>query len=493
MEEMNVLMEQRIEKARQMKEEGLELFRYKYDKQYTVADILKTFENVAEEETGDVRTAGRLMIKRVHGKTGFADLKDDSGHIQLYFRRDVVGEEAYKIFKRLDIGDIIGVHGTIFRTHSGELTVFVKDFALLTKSFRPLPEKFHGLQDKELRYRQRYVDMIVNDDVRKRFRDRSRLISLIRRTMEEAGYIEVETPVLVQMYGGADARPFTTHHNALNRDLYLRISLETYLKRLVVGGLEKVFEIGRVFRNEGLSKRHNPEFTLMEFYAAYHDLYDMMDFTRDLVLACVDGMGYRDRKVTYGDKVIDFNLPWKSLSMVDAIREYTGLDVLSMEEKALRSKLKEFNPELDVDKMGQGKLIQEIFEATVEEHLVNPTFITDHPLEISPLAKKKRGDETGLFVERFELFINGWEMANAFSELNDPMDQEERFRSQEANFEAGDEEAQRLDEDFIRALQYGLPPAGGVGVGVDRLVMLLTDAETIKDVIPFPLLKDEGK
>ncbi|HHH84460.1 MAG TPA: lysine--tRNA ligase, partial [Firmicutes bacterium] len=330
-------------------------------------------------------------------------------------------------------------------------------------------------------------------DVRKRFRDRSRLISLIRRTMEEAGYIEVETPVLVQMYGGADARPFTTHHNALNRDLYLRISLETYLKRLVVGGLEKVFEIGRVFRNEGLSKRHNPEFTLMEFYAAYHDLYDMMDFTRDLVLACVDGMGYRDRKVTYGDKVIDFNLPWKSLSMVDAIREYTGLDVLSMEEKALRSKLKEFNPELDVDKMGQGKLIQEIFEATVEEYLVNPTFITDHPLEISPLAKKKRGDETGLFVERFELFINGWEMANAFSELNDPMDQEERFRSQEANFKAGDEEAQRLDEDFIRALQYGLPPAGGVGVGVDRLVMLLTDAETIKDVIPFPLLKDEGK
>jgi lysyl-tRNA synthetase class 2 len=493
MEDMNILMEQRFQKAEQMKEEGLELFQYKYDKEFSIGQILKDYESAGEEESGDLRTAGRLMIKRVHGKTGFADLKDDTGHIQLYFRRDVVGEDPYKLFKKLDIGDIIGVHGTVFRTHSGELTLFVKDFTLLTKSFRPLPEKFHGLQDKELRYRQRYVDMIVHDDVRARFRKRSRIISLIRRTMEEAGYIEVETPVLVQMYGGADARPFTTHHNALNRDLYLRISLETYLKRLMVGGLEKVFEIGRVFRNEGISKRHNPEFTLMEYYAAYQDLYDQMEFTRELILACVDGMGYEDRKVAYGDKTIDFNLPWKTMSMTDAIKEYTGTDVLSSSVDELHRYLKKCNPELDAGKMNQGKLIQEIFEATVEEHLIDPTFITDHPLEISPLAKKKRGDDTGLFVERFELFINGWEMANAFSELNDPQDQEERFKSQEENFRAGDEEAQRLDEDFIRALQYGLPPSGGVGIGIDRLVMLLTDAETIKDVIPFPLLKDEGK
>ncbi len=493
MEDLNILMRQRFEKARQMEDEGIELFKYKYDKQDTVASIKEKYADAESEETGYVKTAGRMMIKRVHGKTGFADLKDDSGTMQLYFRKDVVGEEEYSLFKKLDIGDIIGVEGSVFRTHSGETTIYVKAFELLTKSFRPLPEKFHGLQDKELRYRQRYVDMIVNDDVRERFRKRSAIISSVRRFMDERGYIEVETPSLVAMYGGAEARPFSTHHNALDQDIFLRISLETYLKRLVVGGFEKVYEIGKVFRNEGLSKRHNPEFTLMEFYEAYSDIYDMMDLTRDLFLSAVDMLGFADRKVPYGEKEIDFNEPWKSMTMVDAVKEYSGLDVMSMSDDEMRKALAARNEGLDVKSMGRGKLIQEIFEAYVEEHLINPTFITEHPLEISPLAKKKRGDDTGMFVERFELFINGWELANAFSELNDPVDQENRFKRQEENFAAGDEEAQRMDEDFIRALQYGLPPTGGVGFGMDRLVMLLTGGETIKDVLLFPHLKEESK
>ncbi len=500
MDEFNVLMEQRLKKVEEMREAGLEPFQYKYDKQKMIADIKEEYKDTIDQETGYTKTAGRIMIKREHGKTGFADLKDDTGRIQLYFRKDIVGEESYELFKKLDIGDIIGVEGPLFRTHTGELTIIVKAYMLLTKSLRPLPvvkekdgQLFDELTDKEMKYRQRYVDLIVNDDSRDRFRKRCKIVRSIRNFMDDYGYMEVETPVLQQVYGGADARPFVTHHNALHRDLYIRISLETYLKRLIVGGFEKVYEINRVFRNEGISKKHNPEFTLMEFYEAYKDLYDMMDFTEKLFLNIVDSLGFADRKVTYGDKTIDFNTPWRRLSMVDSIKEYANIDVMAKTDDELKAILikhdKEEEPE--IKKMARGKLIQELFEAFVEQHLMNPTFITDHPLEVSPLAKKKRGDETGLFVERFELFVNTWELANAFSELNDPIDQEERFSKQEEAFKAGNEEAQRMDEDFIRALQYGLPPTGGCGIGIDRLVMLLTDAPTIKDVILFPHLKDE--
>ncbi len=500
MDDFNVLMEQRFKKVDELRQAGVEPFQYKYDKQKMIAAIKEEFKDVADQETGYTKTAGRVMIKREHGKTGFADLKDDSGRMQIYFRKDTLGDESFDVFKKLDIGDIIGVEGPLFRTHTGEITIIVKAFQLLTKSLRPLPivkekdgQLFDEMTDKEMKYRQRYVDLIVNDESRERFRTRSKIVREIRNFMDDYGYIEVETPVLQQVYGGADARPFVTHHNALHRDLYIRISLETYLKRCMVGGFEKVYEINRVFRNEGISKRHNPEFTLMEFYEAYKDLYDMMDYTERLVLHVVDALGIPERKVEYNGRTIDFNTPWRRLSMVDAIKEYASIDVMAKNDDELKAILikKDKEEEPEIKKMHRGKLIQELFEAFVEEHLVNPVFITDHPLEVSPLAKKKRGDTTGLFVERFELFMNGWELANAFSELNDPIDQEERFAKQEEAFKAGNEEAQRMDEDFIRALQYGLPPAGGCGIGIDRLVMLLTNALTIKDVILFPHLKDE--
>ena len=492
MEDYNILMKQRFEKADELIKNGVDLFKYKYDKELYIKEIKEKFSDVGEEEKGYVKTAGRMMIKRVHGKTAFADLKDETDKIQLYVRKDFVGDDTYALFKKLDIGDIIGVEGSLFRTRTGELTIIVKKLEILTKSFRPLPEKFHGLQDKELIYRQRYVDLIVNDESRERFKKRSLILKSIRNFMDSYGYMEVETPILLQVYGGAEARPFITHHNALNRDLYLRIALETYLKRLVVGGFEKVYEIGRVFRNEGISKKHNPEFTLMEFYEAYKDLYDMMDFTEKLISHLVEKLGYEDKIVKYGDKEIDFSTPWKRISMKDAIKEIGGLDIDGKSEEELREIIKKEDEDIDLKTAGYGKLIQILFELFVEEKLINPTFVTDHPLEVSPLAKRKRDDESGLFVERFELFVNGWELANAFSELNDPIDQEERFKEQERKFAEGDDEAQRMDTDFIRALQYGMPPTGGVGIGIDRLVMLLTNAETIKDVILFPHLKDEN-
>ncbi|HMA68557.1 MAG TPA: lysine--tRNA ligase [Candidatus Mcinerneyibacterium sp.] len=491
MEDYNILIKKRFEKVEELKKKGIKLFKYNFDKEQDIAQIQSEYKDVKDEQTGYTKTAGRLMIKRIHGKSGFADLKDDSGKIQLYFRKDFIGEDQYDLFKILDIGDIIGVEGTLFRTKTGELTVVVKNFELLTKSLRPLPEKFHGLQDKELRYRQRYLDLIVNNNVRETFRKRSRIISFIRRYMEKNGYMEVETPVLQKIYGGGEASPFKTFHNKLDSELYMRIALETYLKRLIVGGYEKVFEMGRVFRNEGMDRNHNPEFTMLEFYAAYHDLYDMMDFTENLIKETIKEIGIELDKLEYEDRVIDLSGNWEKLSMIDAIKKYADIDIKKYKNKELIDILKK-EEELENEDLTEGEIIFELFDVYVEPKLINPTFITDYPIDVSPLAKKKRNDNGTKFVERFELFINGWEFANAYSELNDPIEQEKRLKKQEEKFNEGKEETDRLDEDFIRALQYGMPPTGGVGIGVDRLIMLLTNSRTIKDVLFFPHMKDEG-
>ena len=459
----------------------------KFDQTHHSADIRANYD---ELEGQTVSVAGRMMFKRVMGKASFCNIQDLKGSIQAYVARDSVGEESYALFKKFDVGDIIGVTGEVFKTKTGEISVHASSVTLLSKSLQVLPEKYHGLTDTDTRYRQRYTDLIMNSEVKETFVKRSKIISSIRRFLDEQGFMEVETPMLVQNAGGAAARPFETHFNALDEDLKLRISLELYLKRLIVGGLEKVYEIGRVFRNEGLDTRHNPEFTLMELYQAYTDYHGMMDLTEAMyrrVAQEVNG----SMEVTYGGNVIDFSKPFARITMVDAVKQYTGIDWHDVKDTA---QAREIADKLHVeyeDRHQKGDILSLIFEEYVEKHLIQPTFVMDHPIEISPLTKKKPDDPE--YVERFEMFINGWEMANAYSELNDPIDQRERFKAQEAMLAAGDEEANTTDEDFLNALEIGMPPTGGIGYGIDRLVMIMTDSPAIRDVLLFPTMKSLDK
>ena len=434
----------------------------------------------------NVSIAGRMMFKRVMGKASFCNIQDLKGNIQVYVARDVIGEEDYADFKKSDIGDIYGIEGYLFRTKTGEISVHASRMTLLSKSLQILPEKFHGLTDTDTRYRQRYVDLIMNEDSKETFVKRSKIISTIRRFLDEKGFLEVETPMLVSNPGGAEARPFETHFNALDEDLKLRISLELYLKRLIVGGLERVFEIGRVFRNEGLDTRHNPEFTLMELYQAYTDYYGMMDLTEEMyrkIALEVNGSPI----VKYGDLEIDFGKPFERITMVDAVKKYAGVDFDEVKDDAEAKKLADEHHIEYESYHKKGNILALFFEEYCEDKLLQPTFVMDHPIEISPLTKKKP-DKEG-YVERFEMFINGWEMCNAYSELNDPIDQRERFAAQDANAEAGDEEAQHTDEDFLNALEIGMAPTGGIGYGIDRLVMIMTNSPAIRDVLLFPSMK----
>ena len=485
-ETLNLAEQARIrrEKLAQWQAEGKDPFAItKFDVTHHAEEVKADFEAL---EGREVTVAGRMMSKRIMGKASFCHVQDLSGTIQAYVARDFVGEEEYRDFKRYDVGDIIGVRGEVFRTKTGEISIHAHEVTLLSKSLQVLPEKFHGLTNTDTRYRQRYVDLIMNADVKETFVKRSRIISAIRRYLGERGFLEVETPMLVQNAGGAAARPFETHYNALDEDVRLRISLELYLKRLIVGGLERVYEIGRVFRNEGVDTRHNPEFTLMELYQAYTDYNGMMELTEDLFRTLA-------REVTggevfpYGEHEIDFSKPFARLTMVDAVKQYAGVDFAAVssdeEAKALaREKGIAFE-----ERHKRGDILNLFFEEFVEKNLIQPTFVMDHPVEISPLTKRK--PENPDYVERFELFVNGWEMCNAYSELNDPIDQRERFKAQDALAAAGDEEANHTDEDFLYALEQGMPPTGGIGYGIDRLVMLLTNQPSIRDVLLFPTLK----
>ena len=431
--------------------------------------------------------AGRLLAVRTHGKASFADLMDMEGKIQLYISVDDVGEERYEFFQDLDMGDIVGIEGIVFKTNRGQVTLKVKKFSLLTKSLRPLPEKFHGLKDKDLRYRQRYLDLIVNPEVKETFLQRSEIIRETRKFFEEKGFLEVETPMMHPVPGGATARPFVTHHNTLDMDLYLRIAPELYLKRLIVGGFEKVFEINRNFRNEGMSYKHNPEFTMMELYEAYADYEDMMEITQELVSKVADQV-LGTTTITYEDTEIDLSPPWNKIKMVDAVKEYTGFDYYSFSnDSQARKAARELGVEIE-DGATKGEVLNNIFEEKVEEKLIQPTFVLDYPLDVSPLAKRKENESD--FTYRFEAFIFAREIANAFSELNDPVEQRKRFEKQ---IEKNDDLTRMLDEDFIKALEYGMPPTGGLGIGLDRLIMLLTDSSSIRDVILFPTMRPRKK
>ena len=455
----------------------------KYDQTHHSSQIRKCFEDL---EGRDVSIAGRMMFKRVMGKASFCNIQDRDGRIQVYVARDEIGEDAYKGFKKMDIGDIIGVKGFVFKTKTGEISVHAKELTLLAKSLSPLPEKFHGLQDTDMRYRQRYVDLIMNDTSRDVFIKRSKIIAGIRRFLAERDFMEVETPMLVSNAGGAAARPFETHFNALDEDFKLRISLELYLKRLIIGGLERVYEIGRVFRNEGLDTRHNPEFTLMELYQDYTDYHGMMDLTEDMYRFLAQEV-CGSTTITYNGTEIDLGKPFRRLTMVDAIKEETGIDFDQVTTDEEAKKLADERHIEYEDRHKKGDIVNLFFDEFCEDKMIQPTFIMDHPIEISPLTKKKPGDPTK--VERFELYINGWEMCNAYSELNDPIDQRERFAAQDALAEQGDEEAQHTDEDFLYAMEIGMPPTGGIGYGIDRLTMLLTDSAAIRDVLLFPTMK----
>ncbi len=455
----------------------------KYDRTHHSADIKENFDAL---ENAKVSIAGRLMSKRIMGKASFCNIQDLKGTIQSYVARDSIGEESYAAFKKLDIGDIIGIEGIVFKTKTGETSIHAEKVILLTKSLQVLPEKFHGLTNTDLRYRQRYVDLIMNPDVKDTFVKRSKIISAIRKYLDKDGFIEVETPMLVSNAGGAAARPFETHFNALDEDFKLRISLELYLKRLIVGGLEKVYEIGRVFRNEGLDTRHNPEFTLMELYQAYTDYNGMMDLTENLYRhVALEVLG--TTKISYNGVEMDLGKPFERITMVDAVKKYSGVDfnLINTDDEA-KAVAKEHHVEFEKHHK-KGDILSLFFEEFAEEHLIQPTFVIDHPIEISPLTKKKPEDPN--YVERFEFFMNGWEMANAYSELNDPIDQRERFKAQEALLALGDEEANRTDEDFLNALEIGMPPTGGIGFGIDRMCMLLTDSAAIRDVLLFPTMK----
>ena len=495
-QDISQLEKVRRDKLSQLQAEGKDPFRItKYDQTHHTKEILEHFDELAGEldEEGNytkepvtVSIAGRMLFKRVMGKASFANLQDRDGRIQIYVSRNDLGDEAYADFKHLDIGDIIGVKGFPFRTRTGEISVHAKELVLLSKSLEPLPEKFHGLQDTDIRYRQRYVDLIMNEDVRETFKKRSEIIKEIRRFLGERDFMEVETPMLVSNAGGAAARPFVTHYNALDEDVKLRISLELYLKRLIVGGLERVYEIGRVFRNEGVDTRHNPEFTLMELYQAYTDYNGMMDLTEAMFRDLAEKV-CGSTTITYGDKEIDLGKPFRRLTMVEAIKEETGID---FDQVATDEEAKKLADERHIeyeDRHKKGDIVNLFFDEFCEDKMIQPTFIMDHPVEISPLTKKKPSDPSK--VERFELYINGWEMCNAYSELNDPIDQRERFAAQDALAAAGDEEANHTDEDFLHAMEIGMPPTGGIGYGIDRLVMLLTNSAAIRDVLLFPTMK----
>lgn len=486
--DINQLLKVRREKLAELQEAGKDPFQItKYDVTIHSEDVK---ENYSEWEGKEVSIAGRMMSKRVMGKASFCNVQDLKGNIQCYVARDDLGEEAYKAFKKMDIGDIVGVKGMVFTTKMGEISIHANSLVLLSKSLQVLPEKYHGLTNTDMRYRQRYTDLIMNEDVRKTFIMRSKIISSIRRYLDNLGFLEVETPMLVNNAGGAAARPFETHYNALDEDVKLRISLELYLKRLIVGGMERVYEIGRVFRNEGLDTRHNPEFTLMELYQAYTDYYGMMDLTENMFRhVALEVCG--TTTIPYADVEIDLGKPFERLTMIDAVKKYTGID---FEEVKTTEEAKRLADEKGVHyeaRHVRGDIINLFFEEFVEEHLIQPTFIMDHPVEVSPLTKRK-SDKPDL-VERFELFIYAREMCNAYSELNDPVDQRERFKAQEAALAAGDEEANTTDEDFMNALEIGMPPTGGIGYGIDRLVMLLTNSPAIRDVLLFPTMKTLGK
>lgn len=483
--DVNELIQVRLEKLAELKEKGINPFGGKFEPTHHAQTILEHSQELIDSQE-EVVIAGRLMAKRGHGKAGFANLQDISGQIQIYSRLNDVGEEAHDLFKKADIGDILGVSGPIFITQKGEVTIAVKSVTLLTKSLQPLPEKFHGLKDVDLRYRQRYVDMIMNPEVTKTFVLRSKIIKAMREYLDQQDFLEVETPTLHSIAGGASARPFITHHNTLDIDLYMRIALELHLKRLLVGGLERVYEIGRVFRNEGMSTKHNPEFTMLELYQAYGDYQDMMRITEEMV-AFVAQKCLGSTKIDYQGTEIDLTPPWNRITMVDAVKKYAGIDFneINSDEEAREAAHKlHINVSKDATK---GSILNEVFEETVEPNLIQPTFILDYPIEVSPLAKRKTDNPN--FTYRFEAFIVGRETANAFSELNDPIDQKERFAAQVAQREKGDDEAHMMDEDFVLALEYGMPPAGGLGIGIDRLVMLLTNSASIRDVILFPTLR----
>ncbi len=478
--------EQRIKKLENLRRMGVLPYPYRFDRSHMIADITGEGERMLESEE-QVSLAGRVISLRGHGHTAFGDLEDYSGRIQFYVRDDTVSPEDFEIFSQVDVGDFMGLEGTIFKTRTGELTVRVVKLDILAKALLPLPEKFHGLKDKELRYRQRYLDLIMNKEVRDVFIARSKIIEAIRNFLLERSFLEVETPVLQSIYGGAMARPFVTHHNALDMDLYLRIADELYLKRLVVGGIEKVFEFSRDFRNEGMDRSHNPEFTMLECYAAYHDYTDMMDITEEIFTRLKEQVA-GDNEITYGENNIDLSTPWKRISYFDALEEATGNDLRKAEVGRLRKLCEKHG--LDAEEIeAKGAYLDVLFSGLVEPNLIQPVFITDYPLEVSPLAKGHR-EKKGM-VERFELFIAGLELANAFSELNDPLDQLERFRQQARAREEGDGESHPLDEDYIRALEHGLPPTGGLGIGIDRVVMLFTDSPSIRDVILFPHMRPE--
>ncbi len=485
-------MRVRRDKLKMMQDNGIDPFGDKFERTHFANSLTEEYNSFSKEELEEkaieVTVAGRIMTKRGKGKAGFSHIQDLSGQIQLYVRKDAIGEEAYELFKGADLGDIVGVTGTVFKTNVGELSIKAIEFTILTKSLRPLPEKFHGLKDVEQRYRQRYLDLITNHESKETFIMRSKIIQSMRRYLDESGFLEVETPMMHSIAGGASARPFITHHNALDIPLYMRIAIELHLKRLIVGGMERVYEIGRVFRNEGVSTRHNPEFTMLELYEAYADYHDIMNLVENMVAHIAEEV-VGSTTVTYGEEEINLKPSWKRVHMVDIIKEYTGVDFwqqMSNEDAKLLAK--EHGVSIQ-DTMTYGHIVNEFFEQKVEEHLVQPTFVYGHPVEISPLAKKNKVD--GRFTDRFELFIVRREHANAFSELNDPIDQRERFEAQVKEKEQGNDEAHEMDEDFLEALEYGMPPTGGLGIGIDRLVMLLTNAPSIRDVLLFPQMKNK--
>lgn len=489
-EELNDQILVRRQKMQNFRDNGMDPFGARFERTHLSRDIISEYSELSKEELEEtpheVVIAGRIMTKRGKGKAGFAHLQDLAGRIQIYVRKDAIGEEAYGYFNSADLGDIIGVKGTVFKTNVGELSVKAKEIEFLTKSLRPLPEKFHGLKDVEQRYRQRYLDLITSESSKETFILRSRIIQSMRRYLDGEGFLEVETPMLHSIAGGAAARPFITHHNALDMELYVRIAIELHLKRLIVGGLEKVYEIGRVFRNEGISTRHNPEFTMLELYEAYADYKDIMALTENLV-AHVAQEVLGTTTVQYGEDQINLAPGWKRLHMADAVKEYTGVDFWQpLTKEEAQSLAKEHGIEIKPT-MEAGHILNEFFEQKVEEQLVQPTFIYGHPVEISPLAKKNPDDER--FTDRFELFIVRREHANAFTELNDPIDQRERFEAQLVEKAAGNDEAHEMDDDFIEALEYGMPPTGGLGIGIDRLIMLLTNSASIRDVLLFPQMR----
>ncbi|WP_176752938.1 lysine--tRNA ligase [Tenuibacillus multivorans] len=487
-------MEARIEKLHALQENGVNVFGDRFDRTHLSKQLIQSYDEFSKEELEEKQIpamiAGRIMTKRGKGKAGFAHIQDLEGQIQIYVRKDRIGEDAYEVFKQADLGDIVGVKGVVFKTNVGELSVKADEFFFLTKSLRPLPDKFHGLKDVEQRYRQRYLDLITNLESRDTFILRSKIIQSMRRYLNNKGFLEVETPMMHSIPGGASARPFVTHHNALDIPLYMRIAIELHLKRLIVGGLEKVYEIGRVFRNEGVSTRHNPEFTMIELYEAYADYHDIMALTENLISHIAEEV-LGTTKVQYGDYNVDLTPQWKRWHMVDAIKEVTGVDFWpEMSDEDAQALAKEHGVEVD-DHMTYGHIVNEFFEQKVEDSLIQPTFVYGHPVAISPLARKNEDDPR--FTDRFELFIVGREHANAFSELNDPIDQRQRFETQLKEREQGNDEAHLMDEDFLEALEYGLPPTGGLGIGIDRLIMLLTNSASIRDVLLFPQMRQRSK